>query len=169
MKRAASSSGWSLRPGAARHLLRLCRQPRGTGDTHYVFLVTLVAMWGIRVFLSWVAVTWLHLSLPFVWGVFLIDWYFRATLFAWRYRQRDLHQVIRTARGELIFLLPFIVRQAPGAISAPICRSAARSPSPAFTLPPESAKVAAAFGSTCLIPFSVTGCLFSFRIAWPSR
>ena len=59
---------------------------RGTGDTHYVFLVTLFAMWGIRVFLSWVAVTWLHLTLPFVWGVFLIDWYFRATLFAWRYR-----------------------------------------------------------------------------------
>ena len=67
---------------------------RGTGDTHYVFLVTLFAMWGIRVFLSWVAVAWLHLTLPFVWGVFLIDWYFRAALFAWRYRQRDLHQVI---------------------------------------------------------------------------
>ncbi|MCM2359661.1 MAG: MATE family efflux transporter [Geobacteraceae bacterium] len=67
---------------------------RGTGDTHYVFLVTLVAMWGIRVFLSWVAVAWLHLSLPFIWGVFLIDWYFRAAAFAWRYRQRDLHQVV---------------------------------------------------------------------------
>jgi Na+-driven multidrug efflux pump len=51
-------------------------------------------MWGIRVFLSWVAVAWLHLALPFVWGVFLIDWYFRAVAFAWRYRQRDLHAVI---------------------------------------------------------------------------
>ena len=67
---------------------------RGTGDTHYVFLVTLTAMWGIRVFLSWVAVAWLHLALPFVWGVFLIDWYVRAFAFAWRYRQRDLHDVI---------------------------------------------------------------------------
>lgn len=67
---------------------------RGTGDTHYVFLVTLIAMWGIRVFLSWLAIAWLHLSLPFVWGVFLIDWYFRAAAFAWRYRQRDLHAVI---------------------------------------------------------------------------
>ncbi|HYS43613.1 MAG TPA: MATE family efflux transporter [Geobacteraceae bacterium] len=67
---------------------------RGTGDTHYVFLVTLFAMWGIRVFLSWVAVAWLHLALPYVWGVFLLDWYFRATAFAWRYRQRDLHAVI---------------------------------------------------------------------------
>ena len=67
---------------------------RGTGDTHFVFLVTLFAMWGIRVFLSWVAVAWLHLALPFVWGVFLIDWYFRAVAFAWRYRQRDLHAVI---------------------------------------------------------------------------
>ena len=51
-------------------------------------------MWGIRVFLSYVAVAWLHLSLPVVWGVFLIDWLFRAAAFAWRYRQRDLHAVI---------------------------------------------------------------------------
>ena len=67
---------------------------RGTGDTHYVFLVTLAAMWGIRVFLSYVAVVWLHLSLPVVWGIFLLDWFFRAAAFAWRYRQRDLHSVI---------------------------------------------------------------------------
>ena len=67
---------------------------RGTGDTHFVFLVTLGAMWGIRVFLSYVASDLLHLSLYMVWGVFLIDWFFRAAAFAWRYRQRDLHQVI---------------------------------------------------------------------------
>jgi putative MATE family efflux protein len=67
---------------------------RGTGDTLYVFLVTLFAMWGIRVFLSWVAADLLHLSLYMVWGVFLIDWFFRAAAFAWRYRHRDLHQVI---------------------------------------------------------------------------
>jgi putative MATE family efflux protein len=67
---------------------------RGTGDTHYVFLVTLAAMWGIRVFFSYVAVEWLHLSLPVVWGIFLLDWLFRATAFAWRYRQRDLHQIL---------------------------------------------------------------------------
>jgi putative MATE family efflux protein len=66
---------------------------RGTGDTFYVFIVTLVAMWGIRVALSWVAVSWLHLSLYAVWGVFLIDWYFRGAAFAWRYRRRDLHSV----------------------------------------------------------------------------
>jgi MATE family, multidrug efflux pump len=67
---------------------------RGTGDTHYVFLVTLGAMWGIRVSLAWVAVTWLHLSLAFVWGVFLLDWFVRAAAFAWRYRRRDLHAVV---------------------------------------------------------------------------
>ena len=67
---------------------------RGTGDTFYVFMVTLVAMWGIRVALSWVAVSWLHLSLYAVWGVFLIDWYFRGAAFAWRYKRRDLHSVI---------------------------------------------------------------------------
>jgi putative MATE family efflux protein len=67
---------------------------RGTGDTFYVFIVTLVAMWGIRVALSWVATDWLHLSLYAVWGVFLIDWYFRGAAFAWRYRKRDLHSVV---------------------------------------------------------------------------
>jgi len=67
---------------------------RGTGDTFYVFIVTLVAMWGIRVLLSWVASSWLHLSLYAVWGVFLIDWYARGAAFAWRYRRRDLHNVV---------------------------------------------------------------------------
>lgn len=67
---------------------------RGTGDTFYVFIVTLVAMWGIRVAFSWVAASWLHLSLYAVWGVFLIDWYFRGVAFAWRYRKRDLHSTV---------------------------------------------------------------------------
>jgi MATE family, multidrug efflux pump len=67
---------------------------RGTGDTFYVFIVTLVAMWGIRVALSWVAAGWLHLSLYAVWGVFLIDWYFRGAAFAWRYHKRDLHSMV---------------------------------------------------------------------------
>lgn len=66
---------------------------RGTGDTHYVFLVTLVAMWGIRVLFSYIAAVPLHLSLYMVWGVFLFDWFFRAAAFAWRYKRRDLHSV----------------------------------------------------------------------------
>lgn len=67
---------------------------RGTGDTFYVFIVTLVAMWGIRVALSWAATSWLHLSLYAVWGVFLIDWYFRGAAFAWRYHRRGLNNVV---------------------------------------------------------------------------
>jgi putative MATE family efflux protein len=67
---------------------------RGTGDTFYVFIVTLLAMWGIRVALSWVAADLLHLSLYAVWGVFLIDWYVRGAAFAWRYKRRDLHSVV---------------------------------------------------------------------------
>lgn len=67
---------------------------RGAGDTFYVFIVTLVAMWGIRVALSWLAADWLHLSLYAVWGVFLIDWYFRGAAFAWRYHRRDLHSSV---------------------------------------------------------------------------
>jgi putative MATE family efflux protein len=67
---------------------------RGTGDTFYVFVVTLLAMWGIRVALAWAATSWLHLSLYAVWGVFLIDWYVRGAAFAWRYKQRDLHSVV---------------------------------------------------------------------------
>ncbi|WP_224959424.1 MATE family efflux transporter [Geomonas subterranea] len=67
---------------------------RGTGDTHYVFLVTLVSMWGIRVLLSYIAAVPLRLSLYAVWSVFLIDWFFRAGAFWWRYQRRDLHQVV---------------------------------------------------------------------------
>ena len=67
---------------------------RGTGDTHYVFLVTLAAMWGIRVLFSYLAAYPLHLSLYMVWGVFLLDWFFRAAAFAWRYQRRDLHSVV---------------------------------------------------------------------------
>jgi putative MATE family efflux protein len=64
---------------------------RGTGDTFYVFLSTLITMWGVRVLLAWLAADILHLSLYAVWGVFVIDWYARAVLFAWRYHKRDLH------------------------------------------------------------------------------
>jgi putative MATE family efflux protein len=67
---------------------------RGTGDTHYVFLVTLAAMWGIRVFLSYTAAEVLRLSLYAVWGVFILDWFFRAAAFAWRFRNRDLRRVV---------------------------------------------------------------------------
>jgi putative MATE family efflux protein len=66
---------------------------RGAGDTFYVFIVTLVAMWGVRVLLAWIASSWLHLSLYWVWGVFLIDWYVRGAGFAWRYHRRDLHGI----------------------------------------------------------------------------
>jgi len=67
---------------------------RGTGDTHYVFLVTLFGMWGIRVLFSYLAAVPLHLSLYMVWAVFLLDWFFRAAAFRWRYLRRDLHSVI---------------------------------------------------------------------------
>jgi putative MATE family efflux protein len=66
---------------------------RGTGDTHYVFLVTLFAMWGIRVLFSYIAAVPLQMSLYMVWGVFLLDWFFRAGAFAWRYHKRDLHGI----------------------------------------------------------------------------
>ncbi|HEY6007365.1 MAG TPA: MATE family efflux transporter [Geobacteraceae bacterium] len=67
---------------------------RGTGDTHYVFLVTLAAMWGIRVLLSYTAAEVLRLSLYAVWAVFILDWFFRAAAFAWRYRHRDLQRAV---------------------------------------------------------------------------
>ncbi|MBJ6725754.1 MATE family efflux transporter [Geomonas sp. Red875] len=66
---------------------------RGTGDTHFVFLVTLAAMWGIRVLLSYIAAVPLHLSLYMVWGAFVVDWFFRAFVFGWRYRRLDLNNV----------------------------------------------------------------------------
>lgn len=64
---------------------------RGTGDTFYVFLSTLLTMWGVRVVLAWLAADVFQLSLYFVWGVFVIDWWVRAAVFAWRYHRRDLH------------------------------------------------------------------------------
>lgn len=64
---------------------------RGTGDTFYVFLSTLLTMWGVRVLLAWLAADILHLSLYWVWGVFVIDWWVRAAAFSWRYHKRDLH------------------------------------------------------------------------------
>jgi putative MATE family efflux protein len=67
---------------------------RGTGDTLYVFLVTLAAMWGIRVFLSYLAAEVFAFPLPLVWGVFLLDWFARAGALRWRYRRRDLHGVV---------------------------------------------------------------------------
>jgi putative MATE family efflux protein len=67
---------------------------RGTGDTFYVFIVTLLSMWGVRVFLSYLAAEVFMLHLYLVWGVFLLDWIVRAAAFAWRYRRRDLHEVI---------------------------------------------------------------------------
>jgi len=66
---------------------------RGTGDTFYVFLSTLLSMWGVRVLLAWLVADVLHLSLYAVWGVFVVDWYVRALLFSWRYHKRDLHEV----------------------------------------------------------------------------
>lgn len=67
---------------------------RGTGDTFYVFISTLLTMWGVRVLLAWIAADVFHLSLYVVWGVFVIDWWTRAAAFAWRYHRRDLHSGI---------------------------------------------------------------------------
>ncbi|NJD90910.1 MAG: MATE family efflux transporter [Geobacter sp.] len=64
---------------------------RGTGDTFYVFIATLLTMWGVRVVLAWLVADVFQLSLYFVWGVFVIDWWVRAGAFAWRYHKRDLH------------------------------------------------------------------------------
>ncbi|MCL2760165.1 MAG: MATE family efflux transporter [Desulfuromonadales bacterium] len=66
---------------------------RGTGDTFYVFLCTLGSMWGVRIFLAWIAAGLLHLSLYAVWGAFVVDWYVRAGAFAWRYHKRELHGI----------------------------------------------------------------------------
>lgn len=66
---------------------------RGAGDTFYVFIITLVTMWGVRVLLAWIVGPVLHMSLYAVWGVFLVDWYARAAAFAWRYHKRDLHEM----------------------------------------------------------------------------
>jgi len=47
---------------------------RGAGDTRSPMLIAAVTSWGCRVALSYLAVFVLHLPLPWLWGIMVLDW-----------------------------------------------------------------------------------------------
>ena len=59
---------------------------KGAGDTRFLLGTTLVGSWLIRVPLAYLFSAGLHLTLPFVWGIMVIDWFVRMTLLLIRYR-----------------------------------------------------------------------------------
>lgn len=67
---------------------------RGAGDTRSPMLVSGTVSWGCRVALTYVAVFVLHLPLPWVWGVMVLDWGLKA-LFLYLVFKRGRWQVIK--------------------------------------------------------------------------
>lgn len=60
---------------------------RGAGDTRTPMWVTALSAWGIRVPLIFLAVRVLGLGLPWVWGITVLDWSFRAALLSWHFNK----------------------------------------------------------------------------------
>lgn len=64
---------------------------KGAGDTRFLLFSTVVGSWLVRVPLAYLFSVVLHLSLPFVWGVMVVDWVVRMTLLLIRYRSNRWH------------------------------------------------------------------------------
>jgi len=64
---------------------------KGAGDTRYLLFTTIIGSWLVRVPLAYLFSVVLHLSLPFVWGVMVVDWVVRMTLLLIRYRSNRWH------------------------------------------------------------------------------
>ena len=62
---------------------------KGAGDTKFILFTTIIGSWGIRVPLGYVAAVILHLPLPFVWGVMVVNWIVRMCLLLYRYRSSN--------------------------------------------------------------------------------
>ena len=64
---------------------------KGAGDTRYLLFTTIIGSWLVRVPLAYLFSVVLHLSLPFVWSVMVVDWVVRMTLLLIRYRSNRWH------------------------------------------------------------------------------
>jgi putative MATE family efflux protein len=64
---------------------------KGAGDTRYLLFTTIVGSWLVRVPLAYLFAVVLHLSLPFVWGIMVVDWVVRMILLLIRYRSNRWH------------------------------------------------------------------------------
>jgi len=60
----------------------------GMGDTKAPFIFSLITMWGIRVFGTWIMITLLHLGLQFVWVMMVSDNVARCFLLAYRFLKK---------------------------------------------------------------------------------
>jgi Na+-driven multidrug efflux pump len=58
----------------------------GAGDVRMPLLFSILSMWGVRIFCTWLCVTRLHLGLTAVWGCMVADNLTRFALMAHRYR-----------------------------------------------------------------------------------
>lgn len=67
---------------------------KAAGDTQYLLFTTVVGSWLVRVPLAYFFSVGLGLSLPFVWGVMVVDWVVRMTLLLFRYRSERWHRPI---------------------------------------------------------------------------
>ncbi|MBI3995139.1 MAG: MATE family efflux transporter [Nitrospirae bacterium] len=78
---------------------------KGAGDTRYLLFTTIVGSWLVRVPLAYLFSVVLHLALPFVWAVMVVDWVVRMILLLIRYRsnrwQRSILMKGRTVRESL--------------------------------------------------------------------
>jgi len=64
---------------------------KAAGDTRFLLFSTVVGSWLVRVPLAYLFSVVLHFSLPFVWGVMVVDWVVRMTMLLIRYRSNRWH------------------------------------------------------------------------------
>ncbi|MDK2901921.1 MAG: hypothetical protein PWR14_825 [Thermosediminibacterales bacterium] len=62
---------------------------RGAGDTRFIFYVTLISTWVIRIFFSYFIVIKLGLGLFAAWWAMVLDWSIRGFLVLWRFKQGE--------------------------------------------------------------------------------
>ncbi len=79
---------------------------KGAGDTRYLLFTTVVGSWLVRVPLAYLFSVVLHLSLPFVWGIMVVDWVVRMVLLLIRYRSNRWHPSSLAGRQNAHEILP---------------------------------------------------------------
>ena len=68
---------------------------RAAGDSRFTMMVSIIAMWAVRVGLSYFFVYNMGMKLTGVWLAMCLDWIVRATAFVWRYLSgKWLHQKV---------------------------------------------------------------------------
>lgn len=75
--------------------LYAAHSPSAAGDSRFTMMVSIIAMWAVRVGLSYFFVYNMGMKLTGVWLAMCLDWIVRATAFVWRYLSgKWLHQKV---------------------------------------------------------------------------